>query len=244
MDFEVIPAIDLADRRLSRFTPKGPTPIDAFGGDPMAAAEVFLRAGARWIHVVDMDHAFGLGANLGLVREMASLPVRIQAGGGLGNEADVDAVLAVGASRAVLGSAALADRGLVERLCARLGEALVVGLETDGERVRPRGRASVELPLRETLTWLAGTGASRLLHTQVWRVGELSGPDLDGIAAVARVAGRPVIASGGVATVEHLRAVADLGIEGAVVGRALYEGTLDLAAAIGAVAGPSGPVSD
>ncbi|MBI2237678.1 MAG: bifunctional 1-(5-phosphoribosyl)-5-((5-phosphoribosylamino)methylideneamino)imidazole-4-carboxamide isomerase/phosphoribosylanthranilate isomerase PriA [Actinobacteria bacterium] len=236
MDFEVIPAIDLADRRLSRFTPKGPTPIDAFGGDPMAAAEVFLRAGARWIHVVDMDHAFGLGANLGLVREVASLPVRVQAGGGLADEPDVEAVLAAGASRAVLGSAALADRGLVERLCARLGEALVVGLETDGERIRPRGLTSVELPLHETLAWLAGVGASRLLHTQVGRVGELSGPDLDGIAAVARVAGRPVIASGGVATVGHLRALAGLGIEGAVVGRALYEGTLDLGDAIAAVA--------
>lgn len=240
MDFEVIPAIDLADGRLSRFTPEGPRPIDAFGGDPMVAAEAFLRAGARWIHVVDMDHAFGLGANLGLVREMASLPVRIQAGGGLANEADVDAVLAAGASRAVLGSAALTDRGLVERLCARLGEALVVGLETDGERVRPRGRASVELPLRETLAWLAGTGASRLLHTQVGRVGELSGPDLDGMAAVASVAGRPVIASGGVATVEHLLALAALGIEGAVVGRALYQGTLALGDAIAAVADPHG----
>ncbi|MBI2238546.1 MAG: bifunctional 1-(5-phosphoribosyl)-5-((5-phosphoribosylamino)methylideneamino)imidazole-4-carboxamide isomerase/phosphoribosylanthranilate isomerase PriA, partial [Actinobacteria bacterium] len=91
MDFEVIPAIDLADGRLSRFAPEGPTPIDAFGGDPMAAAEAFLRAGARWIHVVDMDHAFGLGANLGLVREVASLPVRVQAGGGLADEPDVEA---------------------------------------------------------------------------------------------------------------------------------------------------------
>jgi len=236
--FHVIPAIDLVHGRLGRLSRGRPEALDAFGGDPVRAAASFVEAGATWIHVVDVDLAFtGQPSGLGAIAEIAGLPVRVQASGGLAADRDVEAVLAAGAARAVLGSAALADRALTESLIRAHGERLVVGLEVDGETLRPRGRGEGGARLEDVLPWLVSVRARRFLVTDVSRVGEGSGPDLQGIGGVARATGRPVIASGGIATVPDLEALAALDppIEGAIVGRALYEGGLDLAAAIRAM---------
>lgn len=235
MSFDVIPAIDVAGGRLARLTPEGIVPVSAFGGDPVTAAEAFLQAGARWLHLVDMDLAF-TGAPLNMetvmsVRRVALFAgAQIQASGAVAARGDVDHLLDVGANRVVLGSAALADRGLVEALAETLGDRLVVGVETDDDRIRSRGRDPVDLPLVETLAWLGGTPAVRLLVTAVRRVGELAGPDLPGLTAVVEL-GRPVIVSGGIVSLEDLRNVREAGAEGAVVGRAALEGGLDLEAA-------------
>jgi phosphoribosylformimino-5-aminoimidazole carboxamide ribonucleotide (ProFAR) isomerase len=233
MPLDVIPAIDVSDGKLCRMAVGGPAVAPEFGGDPVAAAESFLAAGARWLHVVDVDHAFaGEATNLDVVRRIASLGVPVQASGGLRTIDEILRALDAGASRAVMGSAALVDRPLVARMISDLGPRLVVGVETEGGRIRPRGRhRDVDLDLGGTVAWLADAGAERLLHTNVQRVGELSGPDLAGLRLVL-LAGCPVVAAGGIATEGDLRAVAAEGAEAAVVGRAALEGRLDLGAAI------------
>jgi phosphoribosylformimino-5-aminoimidazole carboxamide ribonucleotide (ProFAR) isomerase len=233
---EVIPAVDVSDGRLVRLSGEGVVSVESFAGDPVAAARSFVEAGARWIHVVDTDLALaGRFRNLDVVEAIATLGAAVQASGGIAQAPDVELALASGARRVVLGSAALADRPAAEALIVRHGGALAVGIEADGDTIRPRGRPDVGLPLVETLTWLAGLDVVRYVHTNVTRGFGAGGPDLDGIRALARATGRPVIASGGIGGIEDLRRVAAAGAEGAVVGRALYEG-LDLRDALAAVA--------
>jgi len=232
--FEVIPAIDVADGKLVRLSIGGPGVVGAFGGEPLAAAEAYVAAGARRLHVVDVDLAFtGRPGASEVVRRCAALGVRVQASGGIRDDGEADEMLAAGADRVVLGSAAFTDRDRLAATVARLGERAVVGVETDGDRVRPRGRdEAIELDLAETVGVLASVGARRCLHTSVRRVGELRGPDLDGLRFVLG-AGVPVLVAGGIASIEDLAAVRGAGAEGAVVGRAALEGELDLATALG-----------
>lgn len=233
MAFEIIPAIDVAGGKLCRMTPGGPVAVEAFGGHPLAAASAFVAAGAGRLHFVDIDLATrGEAANARVLASVVGLGVPVQASGGVADAGEVDALLGAGADRVVLGSAALADRGVTESLLARHGDRLAVGIEADGPTIRPRGRG-IEIPLWETLVWLAELPVRRFVFTEVGRVGELRGPDLDGIWALATHTGRPVLASGGIRGLEDLRAIAGLGgtVEGAIVGRALHEG-LDLGQAL------------
>jgi phosphoribosylformimino-5-aminoimidazole carboxamide ribotide isomerase len=233
VSFQVIPAIDVAGGRLVRMSIGGAVAVSAFGGDPVAAAAAFVAAGATRLHVVDVDLATsGEATNLGSVAAVAALGTPVQASGGVALLGHVEAMLSAGADRVVLGSAALGSRAEVERLLERHGERLCLGIEAEGPSIRPRG-GGAELPLWETLTWLAALEVRRYVFTEVGRVGALSGPDLDGIWALATHTARPVLASGGIRSLEDLRAVAGLGgsVEGAIVGRALYEG-LDVAAAL------------
>jgi len=228
MSFEVLPAIDVAGGRLSLHTPDGPRPLEAFGGDPMAAARAYSEAGVRWVHVVDLDLAFhGAFANLDVVREVAALGLRVQASGGIATLAEALQALAAGAARVVLGSGALLEPAGANEAIEALGERAIVGIEVDDGRIRPRGRVEGDLPLVETLGWLVAVGATGFLVTSVARVGAMAGPDLATVKRVVR-AGRPVIAAGGVASLDDLRALRRAGAVGAVVGRAALEGGLDL----------------
>ena len=234
MAFEVIPALDVAGGRLVRVSGGVSTPVERFGGDPVAAGNAFVQAGASRLHVVDVDLATeGRPGNLDILRAVAALGVPVQASGGVSSGGQVEDLLTAGAERVVLGSAALADRRLAEELIATYEDRLCVGIEADGPAIRPRGSGE-ELPLWDTLVWLAELDVRRYLFTEVRRVGELTGPDLDGIWALATHTERPVLAAGGIRSVDDLRAVAGLGgaVEGAVVGRALHEG-LDVREAIG-----------
>jgi phosphoribosylformimino-5-aminoimidazole carboxamide ribonucleotide (ProFAR) isomerase len=226
VSFEVIPALDVAGGRLVAMTPEGPVPVEAFGGQPLAAATAFVEAGARRLHLVDVDLALtGESGSPEVLGAIAALGATVQASGGVSTRTQVEAMLAAGAERVVLGSAGLADRTAAEAMLEALGDDLVIGIEADGPTIRPRGRGQ-ELGLWDTLTWLGGLEVRRYLFTEVGRAGGLRGPDLDGIWALATHTERPVIASGGVRGPEDLRAIAELGpqVEGAVIGRALYEG--------------------
>jgi phosphoribosylformimino-5-aminoimidazole carboxamide ribonucleotide (ProFAR) isomerase len=234
---EVIPAVDVAGGRLARLTRFGPRPLRAaFGGDPIAAAEAFVEAGARWIHVVDMDLAFsGDPRNLSVVRGIAAMPVLVQASGGVLVEPALDSLVDEGAARVVVGSGALGDMGELPRLVERLGHRLVIGLEVDGDRISARGRVAVDLPLDDTVDRLAAIGVRRLLVTDVGRVGRLAGPDVQTLGRVGRMGRCPLIASGGLATLADIRSLGAVErVEAAVIGRALYEGVLDLAEALAA----------
>jgi phosphoribosylformimino-5-aminoimidazole carboxamide ribonucleotide (ProFAR) isomerase len=228
MEFEVIPAIDVAGGRLARYTPEGPAPVEAFDGDPGGAARSYAEAGARWVHVVDLDLAFdGEARNLAVVRSVARSGMRVQASGGLRRAADAEAMLDAGAHRVVLGSGALADEALTAELLRLLGGRVVVGIDVDGGRIRSRGDHPVDLPLAETLGWLVAAGAPAFLVTAVAHVGTLRGPDVATVRRVVR-AGRPVLAAGGISSVDDLRGLRRAGAAGAIVGRAALEGGLDL----------------
>ena len=238
MRFEVIPAIDVAGGRLVRLVAGATEPVAAFGGDPLVAARAYVEAGAERLHVVDVDLATSSRpGNLEVVGSIADLGVAVQASGGVTSQGHVETLLEAGAGRVVLGSGALAFRDAVETLIATFGDRLCLGIEADGPTIRPRG-GGVELPLWDTLVWLNELAVPRYVFTEVGRVSSLEGPDLDGVWALASHTGRPVLASGGVRSIEDVRSVMRLGgsVDGVIVGRALHEG-LDLAAAIRATAG-------
>ncbi|HEX6845071.1 MAG TPA: HisA/HisF-related TIM barrel protein [Actinomycetota bacterium] len=229
MPFTLLPAIDVAEGRLAVYTPQGPRPVDAFGGDPLAAGAAYVEAGARWLHVVDMDRAFGRVSGedvLGALRA-AHPGLRIQASGGIVSAAAVRAALDGGAERVVLGSAILADEEATLAALAAGGAAALVGIEVEGDRIRSRGPAPADLDLMATLGWIEGAGAAGFLVTAVERVGALAGPDVELVRRVAQ-AGRPTLAAGGIRTLDDLRAVREAGAAGAVVGRAAWDGGLDL----------------
>ena len=237
MPLEVIPALDVAGGRLVHALGSGEVAAAAFGGDPSAAAEAFVEAGAARLHVVDVDLArSGEVGNADVLAAVCGLGVPVQASGGVRTGEQVDELLARGADRVVLGSAALHDRVGAEGLVRGFDDRLVVGIEADADTVRPRG-TDLELPLRDLLVWLAGLEVRRYLFTELSRTGGLRGPDRVAIGAFAEYSTVPVVVAGGIRDIDDLRAIAALDgrIEGAVIGRALYEG-LDLRAAVAAVA--------
>ena len=233
MPFTVLPAIDLWEGRLALLTGDGPAPSDAFGGDPLAAAAAYVGAGARWLHVVDMDLAFrGELANADLIRALcAAGGARVQASGGVRTAAQVEELRSLGAARVVLASAALDDEDAVVEIVGRSrpGET-VIGIEVADGRIRARA-ADVDLELASTLGWLTAAGAEALLLTAVDRVATIAGPDTALVRRVSR-AGLPLLAAGGIRSLADLEAVRAAGASGAVVGRSALEGSLDLAAAL------------
>jgi phosphoribosylformimino-5-aminoimidazole carboxamide ribotide isomerase len=233
MPFTVLPAIDLWEGRLALLTGDGPAPSDAFGGDPLAAAAAYVGAGARWLHVVDMDLAFrGEPANADLIRALCAVGgARVQASGGVRTAAQVEELRSLGAARVVLASAALDDEDAVVEIVGRSrpGET-VIGIEVADGRIRARA-ADVDLELASTLGWLTAAGAEALLVTAVDRVATIAGPDTALVRRVSR-AGLPLLAAGGIRSLADLEAVRAAGASGAVVGRSALEGSLDLAAAL------------
>jgi phosphoribosylformimino-5-aminoimidazole carboxamide ribonucleotide (ProFAR) isomerase len=225
--FEILPAIDVASGRLVSVSGGRARPVDAFGGSPVAAAEAFVRAGARWLHVVDVDRADGREPDLELATALARLGASIQASGGIASLRAAHAALGAGAARVVLSSSVLSSRTATSELVRALGARAVVGIEADGDRIRPRAAHAVELRLEEPLAWLRSIAPARYLYTALARVASMAGPDVDGVRAVAAAVGGPVLVAGGIRTLDDVRALRDLGssiAEGCVVGRALYEG--------------------
>lgn len=228
----MLPAIDVAAGRLAVWTPAGPRPVEAYGGDPLAAARAYRDAGAAWVHVVDMDHALhGAPFAADLVGSIAAEGLSVQASGGVADAATVARALTAGARRVVLGSAALADEAATASILAATDPAaLLVGLECRDGSIVARGRAEVDLELAATLGWLVAAGAPGFLVTAIARVGGLAGHDVATLRRIVR-AGRPVVAAGGIASIVDLETVRTAGAAGAVVGRAALEGALDIAEA-------------
>jgi phosphoribosylformimino-5-aminoimidazole carboxamide ribonucleotide (ProFAR) isomerase len=232
--FTVVPAIDVTEGRLGVHTPTGPQPVDAFGGDPLAAAEAYVAAGARLVHVVDMDRAFGKVGDSGVVTAIAATQglVAVQASGGIRAWRAVKELLGAGAARVVVSSAALADEEAVGEIIAHAREGEVLfGIEVEDGRIRSRGAGAVDLDLGATLGWLTAGHAPGFLATAVTKVATETGPDTELIRRVARTS-LPTWAAGGIRSIEDLGAARSAGATGAIVGRAALDGSLDLAAAI------------
>jgi len=227
--FTVIPAIDVLEGRCVRLSEGRREQVTIEGGDPAAAAARFAADGATWLHLVDLDGAFSGRPTPGLVEQVVAAGVPVQIGGGLRDAETVEAALDSGAARAIVGTAALTE---VEQLADRFGDRLVVAVDARGGRVVSEGwTAESELAAAELARRCAAAGVRRLLVTSTSRDGSLAGPDLPLLAEVLEV-GLPVLAAGGIASLDDLRTLRDLGCEGAVVGSALWSGRFSLAQAL------------
>lgn len=243
MNFDIYPAIDLRHGRVVRLQHGDPARQTVFDDDPAAAARRWLDAGATWLHVVNLDGAFGEEGrdNRAALARLADLGARLQFGGGLRAMADVDAALAAGVARVVLGTAALENPTLLNQAIATFGpERVAVGIDARDGRVRVRGWQTATNTTPAALAEAAGaTGVRTLIYTDIARDGVLSGVNATATAALAAGSGLDVIASGGVRDLDdiaRLRAgtVAPGRIVGVIIGRALYDGRIDLAQAIAA----------
>ena len=240
---QVIPAVDLMGGRAVRLKQGRRNEKTEYFDDPVEPALNFARTGAQWLHVVDLDGAFeGEARNTGVVRRIieavSPLGMKVELGGGIRDLDRIGQVLDLGVSRAILGTAIFAVPELLHNALKTFGaERLVAGIDASGGKVAIRGWE--ELTGRDALDVAAmvkDQGAERIIYTDIATDGMLGGPNIPALEAVAGT-GMAVIASGGVATLEHVRTVAALegkGVEGMIVGRALYEGTVDLAEALDA----------
>jgi phosphoribosylformimino-5-aminoimidazole carboxamide ribotide isomerase len=232
----LLPAIDLRRGRVVRLSQGEAHRETVYGDDPLAIAERFAAEGAAWIHLVDLDRAFGEGDNTALVgRVIAGLGdrLRVQAGGGFRTLEAVERMLELGAARVVIGTAAVRSPELVPAALARAGaERLAVGIDARAGIVAIRGwREQSGERVDDLARRVIGEGIRTLVYTDVARDGMLAGPDLAGAAAL-RALGAEVIASGGIATLDDVRRVRDAGLAGAIVGRAIYEGRFTVREAV------------
>ena len=234
---KIIPAIDLSEGRVVRLIQGDPDRATQYDEDPVGVARRFEREGAELLHVVDLDAALGSGSNRKAVEAVCSgVDVPVQTGGGLRTLELAGEAFGAGAARAVLGSAAVSSPGFVREAVDRFGDRVVVAGDVREGRAMVRGWKEAGAPIDELVPQLDEAGAPRYLVTSIHVDGTLEGPDLGLYERFRDLTSRPVIASGGVGTVEHLRALSDLDLEAAIVGRALYEGALTLPAAFEAVA--------
>jgi phosphoribosylformimino-5-aminoimidazole carboxamide ribotide isomerase len=241
---DLYPAIDLRGGRCVRLHQGDFARETVYGDDPVAVARRFVADGAPWLHVVDLDAArTGEPVNRAVVAAVAAaVDVPVQSSGGVRDEDAATALLDAGVTRVVVGTAAVEDPDLVARLAAAHPGRVAVGLDTRSGEVAVRGWTEGSgIPLADVVPRVAELGAAALVVTDIARDGTLTGPALDGLAAVLAATPVPVVASGGVGTLEELRALATLDaggrcLAGAIVGTALYEGRFTVAEAVAALA--------
>ena len=233
--FTLLPAVDVADGKAVRLL-KGEAGSETDYGSPVDAARDWVRAGAGWIHLVDLDAAFGRGSNAPLLaRIVGEVGIKVELSGGIRDDVSLRRALSAGAARVNLGTAALEDPEWTERVIAEHGERIAVGLDVRGTTLAARGWTREGGDLWETLARLDSAGCSRYVVTDVARDGTLSGPSIGLLRQVCARTSAPVVASGGIAQLDDLRALVRLvpeGIEGAIVGKALYNGNFTLEEAL------------
>jgi 1-(5-phosphoribosyl)-5-[(5-phosphoribosylamino)methylideneamino] imidazole-4-carboxamide isomerase/N-(5'phosphoribosyl)anthranilate isomerase len=233
---ELLPAVDVADGKAVRLT-QGEAGSETDYGDPVEAAMQWINAGAEWIHLVDLDAAFGRGDNRAIIREVvnASSAVKIELSGGIRDDASLEAALEAGATRVNLGTAALEDPDWTARVISRFGDQIAVGLDVRGTTLAARGWTQEGGDLFEVLARLEDDGCARYVVTDVTKDGTLKGPNLQLLKDVMSRTEKPVVASGGISSLQDivdLRALVHLGLEGAILGKSLYAEKFTLEAAL------------
>ncbi len=238
MTLVLLPAVDVADGAAVRLV-QGAAGTETSYGDPLEAALAWQRDGAEWIHLVDLDAAFGRGDNRALLADVVRrLDVAVELSGGIRDDASLEAALATGAARVNLGTAALESPDWVRSAIARHGDKIAVGLDVRGTTLAARGWTEEGGDLWDTLARLDADGCARYVVTDVHKDGTLTGPNLQLLRDVCARTAAPVVASGGVSSLADLRAIAGLtglGVEGAIVGKALYAGAFTLPEALATV---------
>jgi phosphoribosyl isomerase A len=237
-EFVLLPAVDVADGQAVRLV-QGEAGTETGYGDPLDAARQWQRDGADWVHLVDLDAAFGRGSNRELIAQMvAAVDVAVELSGGIRDDDSLEAALKTGAARVNIGTAALEQPDWVRTAIARHGDRIAVGLDVRGTTLAARGWTKEGGELFDVLDRLDRDGCARYVVTDVRRDGTLTGPNLELLRSVCERTPAPVVASGGVSSLDDLRALAGLssvGVEGAIVGKALYAGAFTLPEALAAV---------
>lgn len=236
MKLELLPAVDVAAGQAVRLT-QGEAGTEESFGHPLQAAMDWIRAGAEWIHLVDLDAAFGRGDNQEVIREVIqqSGATKIELSGGIRDDRSLEAALAMGATRVNLGTAALEDPHWTAEVIAKYSEKIAVGLDVRGTTLAARGWTKEGGNLFEVLQRLEDAGCSRYVVTDVTKDGTLRGPNLDLLKSVLSNTEKPVIASGGISSLEDIKnllALVPLGLEGAILGKSLYAGRFTLKQAL------------
>lgn len=232
---ELLPAIDVVDGQAVRLT-QGEAGTETNYGSPLDAAKDWADGGAEWIHLVDLDAAFGRGENSALLeRVVKSVDVKVEMSGGIRDDESLERVLATGCARVNIGTAALEKPEWTAAAIAKYGDRIAVGLDVRGTTLAGRGWTSEGGDLWDVLARLDSEGCARYVVTDVKKDGMLSGPNLELLSQVAAATPAPVVASGGISSLDDIAAIRTLvpaGIEGAIVGKALYNGNFTLPQAL------------
>ena len=232
---ELLPAIDVKDGRAVRLV-QGELSHETQYGSPQEVARDFVAARAEWIHLVDLDAAFGIGSNAELLAQViASVDIKVELSGGIRNDESLRKALATGCTRVNLGTAALEDPEWTAKVISEYGDRIAVGLDVRGHTLAARGWTREGGDLFETIERLDRNGCARYIVTDVAKDGTLTGPNLELLKEVCAATSKPVVASGGVSTLADLvaiRSLTDIGVEGSIVGKALYAGAFTLEEAI------------
>jgi phosphoribosylanthranilate isomerase len=240
MAITLLPAVDVAGGAAVRLV-QGVAGTETSYGDPLAAALAWQRAGTSWIHLVDLDAAFGRGSNAGLLAELVRrVDVRVELSGGIRDDGSLRAALRTGAARVNIGTAALEDPDWCDRVVGEYGDRVAIGLDVRGRTLSARGWTRDGGDLYEVLARLDRAGCPRYVVTDIRRDGTMAGPNLDLLREVCARTAAPVIASGGVSTLDDLRELAGLepvGVEGVITGKALYAGAFTVAEALAVLSG-------
>lgn len=243
---ELLPAVDITEGRAVQLT-QGVAGSERAYGDPVAAAMRWQDAGAEWLHLVDLDAAFGRGSNRELQAQIVgALDIKVEMSGGIRDDASLEAALATGCRRVNIGTAALEQPEWCAKVIAEHGDRVAIGLDVRGRTLAARGWTRDGGDLYEVLARLDAEGCARYVVTDVNKDGMLAGPNLQLLQDVCAATDRPVVASGGITELSDIEALRDLvdpstpgGIEGAIVGTALYEGRFSLEAALALTLPPS-----
>jgi 1-(5-phosphoribosyl)-5-[(5-phosphoribosylamino)methylideneamino] imidazole-4-carboxamide isomerase/N-(5'phosphoribosyl)anthranilate isomerase len=238
MTLTLLPAVDVADGQAVRLV-QGAAGSETAYGDPLEAALAWQNDGAEWVHLVDLDAAFGRGSNADLLADVVGrLDVKVELSGGIRDDASLTRALSTGAARVNIGTAALEDPQWCDRIVAEYGDRVAIGLDVRGRTLSARGWTRDGGDLYEVLARLDKAGAARYVVTDITKDGTMRGPNLDLLREVCAATDRPVIASGGVSTLDDLRALATLepvGVEGVIAGKALYAGAFTVREALAAL---------
>jgi 1-(5-phosphoribosyl)-5-[(5-phosphoribosylamino)methylideneamino] imidazole-4-carboxamide isomerase/N-(5'phosphoribosyl)anthranilate isomerase len=236
MKLELLPAVDVAAGKAVRLT-QGEAGSEEDFGHPLAAAQDWIQAGAEWIHLVDLDAAFGRGENRAVIAEVvaAAGQTKIELSGGIRDDVSLEAALSLGATRVNLGTAALENPEWTAKVIERYGDQIAVGLDVRGTVLAARGWTEEGGDLFEVLQRLEDAGCARYVVTDVTKDGTLRGPNLELLKQVMQHTSKPVVASGGIASLEDIQNLVELvplGLEGAILGKSLYAGRFKLEQAL------------
>jgi phosphoribosyl isomerase A len=238
----LLPAVDVADGQAVRLV-QGEAGSETGYGDPLDAALAWQDAGAEWVHLVDLDAAFGRGSNLELLRRVVQeLAIKVELSGGIRDDESLERALELGAARVNLGTAALENPEWTAAAIARHGDRIAVGLDVRGTTLAARGWTQEGGDLWDVLARLEDAGCARYVVTDVTKDGTLRGPNVDLLKEVAQRTDKPVVASGGISSLDDLAVLRTLvphGVEGAIVGKALYAGRFTLPEALDVAGRPS-----
>jgi len=232
---QLLPAVDIADGQAVRLV-QGEAGSETGYGDPLEAALSWQREGAQWLHLVDLDAAFGRGNNTDVVQRIAQeLNIKVELSGGIRDDASLERALEFGATRVNLGTAALENPAWTARAIERFGDKIAVGMDVRGTTLSGHGWTKDGGDLWDVLARLEDAGCARYVVTDVTKDGTLRGPNVELLREICAKTSKPVIASGGISSLEDLRVLRELvseGIEGAIMGKALYAGQFTLAQAL------------